>query len=135
MPHHLTSTNTHFTDDSYSERLRKLTVLDLNQQQYMSEWERFKILDSLHPTSTGLDQVPVWFLRVGAPVFCQRISYLINLSWLLLLSQRNGSKLQFDLFLNLPHYSNFPIFGLFRSLLFLLESWNKQSSSFSLSNF
>jgi len=29
----------------------------------------FNILDKLRPTTSGLDQLPAWFLRLGAPVF------------------------------------------------------------------
>jgi len=32
------------------------------------------------PTAMGLDGLPAWFLRVAAPVFCQPIAYLFNLS-------------------------------------------------------
>ena len=37
-------------------------------------------LDNLRPTATGLDQLPAWFLRLGAPAFAKPLSYLINLS-------------------------------------------------------
>ena len=37
---------------------------------YVSEWKIFKILDNMRPTATGLGELPAWFLRVGAPVFC-----------------------------------------------------------------
>jgi len=40
----------------------------------------FQILDSLHPTATGLDQLPAWFPRLGAPLFCEPIARLFNLS-------------------------------------------------------
>ena len=36
--------------------------------------------DHLRPTATGLDQLPAWFLRLGAPVFCRPIARLFNLS-------------------------------------------------------
>ena len=29
---------------------------------YVSEWRMFKILGALHPTATGLDHLPAWFL-------------------------------------------------------------------------
>ena len=63
------SLNTHYalisTDTDYSPPLKKLTVTHLDHQQYISEWQVFHILDHLHPTATGLDQLPSWFLRVG----------------------------------------------------------------------
>jgi len=37
------------------------------------------MLDSLWPTM-GLDGFLAWFLHVAAPVFCQSIAYLFNLS-------------------------------------------------------
>jgi len=38
------------------------------------------MLDQLRPTSTGLDYLPAWFLKLGAPIFCKPIAYLFNLS-------------------------------------------------------
>ena len=38
------------------------------------------MLDQLRPTSTGLDLLPAWFLKLAAPVFCKPIAYLFNLS-------------------------------------------------------
>ena len=35
---------------------------------------------SLQPTSTGLDLLPAWFLKLAAPVFCKPIAHLFNLS-------------------------------------------------------
>jgi hypothetical protein len=52
----------------------------LQQQQYISDWQVFQILDHLHPTATGMDKIPAWFLRVGAPVFCEPLAHLFNLS-------------------------------------------------------
>ena len=40
----------------------------------------FRILDSLHATATGLDQLPAWYLRLGAPVFYKPLTHLFNLS-------------------------------------------------------
>jgi len=47
---------------------------------YISEWRMFKILDTLHPTATGLDHLPAWFLRLAAPVFYKPLTRLFNLS-------------------------------------------------------
>jgi len=40
----------------------------------------FKILDTLRPTLTGLNHLPSWFLRLGAPVFCKPLARLFTLS-------------------------------------------------------
>ena len=60
--------------------LTKHTVTQSEHQKYISEWQIFHIVDCLHPTATGLDQLPAWFLRLGAPFICQLITHLINLS-------------------------------------------------------
>jgi len=46
----------------------------------VSEWQVFRMLDTLRNTSTGLDNVPAWFLRLGAPVFCKPVALLYNKS-------------------------------------------------------
>ena len=40
----------------------------------------FDILDTLSPTATGLDGIPAWFLRIGAPFFAAPVAALMNLS-------------------------------------------------------
>jgi len=42
--------------------------------------EVFQMLDRLKATSTGLDGIPAWFLRLGAPVFVATIAQLFNQS-------------------------------------------------------
>jgi len=37
-------------------------------------------LDHLKPTATGLDGIPAWFLRVGAPAFAAPLATLLNQS-------------------------------------------------------
>jgi hypothetical protein len=39
-----------------------------------------KQLDQLHPTVTGLDQLPAWDVRLGAAAFCRPISWLFERS-------------------------------------------------------
>jgi len=69
------------TDSSYQEPSYKHTASQQRDDcQYMTEWRMFKMLDSLHHTSTGMDRLPAWFLRLGAPVFCQPLATLFNLS-------------------------------------------------------
>lgn len=67
------------TDQDYRSPSLKESVRE-NQQEYISEWEIFKILDHLRPTATGLDQLPSWFLRIGAPIFSKPLARLFNLS-------------------------------------------------------
>jgi len=42
------------------------------------EEEVFLMLDKLRPTAAGLDGMPAWFLRLGAPVFAAPIAQLFN---------------------------------------------------------
>ena len=68
------------TDANYTAPLLKHSTATSSHPQYISAWQLFPILDSLHPTTTGLDQLPAWFLRLGAPLFCEPIARLFNLS-------------------------------------------------------
>ena len=45
---------------------------------YVTEMQVFRMLDHLKPTATGLDQLPAWFLRLGAPVFAAPLAQLFN---------------------------------------------------------
>ena len=72
----------HLQWSNYTPPLRKQTT-STTETQYTSEWSVLKILDHLDPITTGLDGIPAWFLRLGAPVFCQQITHLFNLSPLL----------------------------------------------------
>ena len=78
------SLNEHYaaisTDANYTPPLLKHSTATSSHPQYVSAWQVFRILDSLHPTATGLDQLPAWFLRLGAPLFCEPIARLFNLS-------------------------------------------------------
>jgi len=47
-----------------------------------TEYSTFTILDNLHATATGSDQLPAWFLRIGAPFFASSISHIFSLSLL-----------------------------------------------------
>ena len=67
------------TDLHYTAPLRKLTATHLDYSESVTEWRIFNILDSLRPTATGLDQLPAWFLRLGAPLFSKPIAHLFNL--------------------------------------------------------
>jgi len=54
--------------------------LQTGQPKVKTEWPRGKALDTLHPTATGLDLVPAWFLRLGAPAVYKPLTYLFNKS-------------------------------------------------------
>jgi hypothetical protein len=77
------SLNDHYAaisaDYSYTSPHRK-DPANYVETEYISEWQVFQILDHLRPTATGLDGLPAWFLRLGAPVFCQPVAHLFNLS-------------------------------------------------------
>jgi len=52
----------------------------VENQDFVSQWSVFRMLDQLRPTSTGLDCLPAWFLKLVAPIFCKHIAYPFNLS-------------------------------------------------------
>jgi len=74
------SLNEHYaaisTDSNYQAPARKQSVAqsqsNLPNMELISEWRMFQLLDKLRPTVAGLDQLPAWFLRLGAPVFYNR---------------------------------------------------------------
>lgn len=75
------SLNDHYckisTDTSYSEPARKSTANNMDIE-WITEEQVFHMLDTLRPTATGLDNLPAWFLRLAAPIFCKPISQLFN---------------------------------------------------------
>jgi len=74
------SINDHYAsisvDNVYLQPARKMTVPD--QWEFVSEDRVFHLLDNLRPTAAGLDNIPAWFLRLGAPVFASAIANLFN---------------------------------------------------------
>jgi len=53
----------------------------LLHSELLSEWEVFRLLDTLRPTATaGLDQITAWFLKIAAPLFCKPLANRFNLS-------------------------------------------------------
>ena len=76
------SLNEHYANISADMALppSKFTANHEWTQDWVKDYRMFKILESLKPTSTGLDGLPAWFLRLGAPVFCKILADLINLS-------------------------------------------------------
>jgi hypothetical protein len=67
------------TDTRYRQPLCKQTA-NTAQSPYIAEYQVFHILDHLHHTATGLDGLPAWFLRLGAPAFSKPVAHLFNLS-------------------------------------------------------
>jgi hypothetical protein len=57
----------------------KQTVM-LRQAEPISEWHVFRALDCLRPTATGLNRLPAWFIRLGAPIFSRPLASLFNMS-------------------------------------------------------
>ena len=67
------------TDLSYQQPPYKLTAPH-SEREIITQWQLFQILDKLSPTATGMDKLPAWFLRLGAPAFCEALAYLFNKS-------------------------------------------------------
>jgi len=78
------SLNSHYaaisSDAGYIVPSIKNTVNNELDSSLISEWRMFEILDKLRQTATGLDGIPAWFLRVGAPFFAAPLAALMNLS-------------------------------------------------------
>ena len=68
------------TDPAYVKPAQKQIDGNSNLPQCISEWGMFRMLDSLQPTSAGLDGLPAWFLKIGAPIICYHLTYLFILS-------------------------------------------------------
>lgn len=66
------------TDADYQAPRLKQTAS--NNKCKLTEWCMFRMLDNLKPTATGLDGIPAWFLRLGAPVLAAPLAELINSS-------------------------------------------------------
>ena len=75
--------NNHFSnisaDSAYNQFDKKYTAA-CEQTLYISEYQAFKMLDTLKKTATGPDLLPAWFLKLGAPVFALPIATLFNVS-------------------------------------------------------
>jgi len=55
---------------------QKVTAADDNCQ--VTEFEVFRLLDRLKLTATGLDDIPAWFLRLGATLFAAPLAVLFS---------------------------------------------------------
>ena len=79
------SLNQHYarisTDPYYQPPKHKLTTASrTDTAELITEFRMFEILDKLRNTATGMDLLPAWFLRLGAPVFCGPLARLFNKS-------------------------------------------------------
>jgi len=63
------------TDSNYCAPVRKPMTTNQDHIPYITEFQIFSILDHLQPTATGLDELPAWFLRLGAPAFYEPCSH------------------------------------------------------------
>jgi len=66
-------------DTGYQCPLLKHTATSPNNE-FVSEWAVFKMLDSLWTTATGSGLLPSWFLKLTAPVLCKPTARLFNMS-------------------------------------------------------
>jgi hypothetical protein len=66
------------SDQNYSPPARKHTACC--DTDFFSVWQTFHALDHLRATATGLDNLPAWFLRLGAPFFAEPLTILFNQS-------------------------------------------------------
>jgi len=66
------------TDSLYRRPLCKLTAVGNSCQ--VTEYQIFRLFDTLRPTATGVDEIPAWFLRLGAPVFAAPFAQLFSQS-------------------------------------------------------
>ena len=66
-------------DKQYKPIDRKQGPVQLSDNPF-TEFQVFKLLDTLKITATGLDNLPAWFLRLGAPCFAGHLTKLFNMS-------------------------------------------------------
>ena len=82
MPVTAEELNQHFaaisTDQNYQAPQPKSTAAV--PLRLFSEYEVFRMLDTIKSTAMGLDGLPDWFIRLAAPVFSSPLTYLYNLS-------------------------------------------------------
>jgi len=64
------------TDPAYVPAKRKLTAAGYDD--YFMEYDVFHMLDRLKPTTTGLDGMPTWFLRLETLIAAAPFAALFN---------------------------------------------------------
>ena len=67
-------------DANYEAPKVKSTVNHNTLMAPVTNLRLFNILDKLQPTATGLDGIPAWFLKIGAPFFTAPLVDMLNLS-------------------------------------------------------
>jgi len=94
----------------------------------VSGWQVFKLFDTLTATATGMDLLPSWFLRIGAPFLHKPVTRLFNKSIATSTVPRQSQRL--------PHLSSALTTGPSQSRLSLAERWSESLSGleFSLSS-
>ena len=68
------------TDTEYVAPRFKSTANTQCDSEFFTECGVFNMLETLRPTATGLDNLPAWFLKVGAPFFASPIADMFSLS-------------------------------------------------------
>jgi hypothetical protein len=68
------------TDANYTAPSAKCTANNWQASAHITDLRMFELLDTLRPTAMGLDNIPAWFLRIGAPFFAAPIADMMNLS-------------------------------------------------------
>ena len=66
------------TKNYYIIRHKATANQSLNE---FTEYFIFHLLERLKPTATGIDGLPVWFLRLSAPWIASPISHIFNMSY------------------------------------------------------
>jgi len=78
------SLNRHYadisTDSTYQQQPPCKLTVSHPDTEIITEWRLFQVFDKLPPTATGMDNLPAWFLRLSAHVFCEPLAYLFNKS-------------------------------------------------------
>ena len=70
-----------YSGTSYVASKVKPSASISDDSELITEWRMFKILDTSRHFASGLDKIPVWFLRTGAPFFAASIASVMNLSF------------------------------------------------------
>jgi len=68
------------TDDSYIAPPVKSTTNNYETEPYITELRMFKILDQVRHSAAGLDNIPAWFLKTGAPLLAAPLADIVSLS-------------------------------------------------------
>jgi len=108
------------TDAEYMAPQFKCTANTLHVSKHIMQWRVFNMLEALHPTANGLDDLLAWFLKIGAPFFAAPIADMFNVS-------RSSSVVpkQYPHYLKFQNYSPWLIIVSFPSPLFCLELYSK----------